>query len=606
METVKKTHLKKSTRALLICFALLICVSVLNWAIVSNGGDVKITRITLIGDNGLHHSALLYVPANATDETPAPAIMMYHGLSGSARNHESWAIEFTRRGFVCLAPDNMGAGNSEFAENGNEFNSSIIGQFTDYLLSLPFVDTTRWAVSGHSLGADSSLAMALKYQPPVALFSDGGGKTYKEIVSADNYLHGNFMWLLGMADKSVNLDASLDMVKTMLDYKGIKVEGDVVPSELYGSFEDRTAGKLVLIPTQVHEGAFTTPKHIEEMLNFVQSSFEVPNPLEGINQIWMAKDVCGMVGMILFVCFLISFVLYIIQNVPAFSMIQQPLPRNIGMRGVPLIISIVAAVLFPVLTLYTGSFGLLNLLAGKGGKGANLPLFSVRFTNIAFSVIIALNVFGALMFVLFHKTWGKKNIQATLRDYGLTVEGNNKISIKLIGKSLLLAAMAITVGWTYLQIQQSVFGTDFYCLFWGYKPIAAYKLLYYIPYMVIWAICFVVAALGMCVERRLPTTGVEWKDNAIAVSVNIVLAILGIAVILVLEDILQIKAGWGKHALSDWGIPLTRIWGMPIGMILGAGGNTYLYRKTGNVWLGAIMMGFIAALGACLYGQIRF
>ena len=606
MTNQKSSATRKSTRAFLVSLVLLILISVVNWGVITGWGNVKITRINLVGNDGLRYSALLYVPANATDETPAPAIMMYHGLSGSARNHESWAVEFARRGFVCLAPDNMGAGDSEFSMEGGEFDPSIPDAFTQYLLSLPFVDDTRWAMGGHSLGSDTCLAMALKYQPNVAMFSDGGGMTFQTAVTEENYYHGNPLFLLGTADKSGQPADFINMTQTMLEYNGVSVDGELVPGQLYGSFEESNAGKLALIPDQVHEAAFTTPAHIEEILNFTQAAFEVPNPIDGSEQIWMWKDITGMVGMVCFVCCLICLALMLIDKIPTLAIIKQPLPRNIGMRGVPLAISVVLALVFPVLALYTGSFGLMSLLASSSGKEALIPLFSVRFTNIAFSLIIVLNIFGALMFVLYHKTWGKKNFGATFQDYGVTIEGGAKRTLELIGKALLLAGIVVAVGWTYLLIQKGIFGTDFYCLFWGYKPIAGYKFVYYIPYMIVWALCFAVAAVGMCVERRLPSTGNESKDTAIAVAVNILLAAGAISVVNILETVFQIQVGHGSSFFASWGIPITRIWGMPIGMILGAGGNTYLYRKTGNIWLGAILMGFIAALGACLYGQIRF
>lgn len=242
--TAKNTF---TTRALLISLAVLILCSVANWGVITGWGNVKITRITLVGDDGLQRSALLYVPSNASNETPAPAIMMYHGLSGSARNHESWAVEFARRGFVCLAPDNMGAGDAQFCEANGEFDPAIPNSFTNYLLGLPFVDTKRWAVSGHSLGADSSLAMALKYQPPVAMFSDGGSMTFSKNVNEENYYHGNFMFLLGMVDKSCQPEDMDNMVQTMLGLNGVHTD-EIVPGELYGSFEEGNAGKVVWIP----------------------------------------------------------------------------------------------------------------------------------------------------------------------------------------------------------------------------------------------------------------------------------------------------------------------------------------------------------------------
>ena len=600
---MEKTKKSSAARALIISLVCMLLCSLLNWGVVTGWGNVKISRLNLIGNDGLQYSALLYVPKNATDENPAPAIMMYHGLSGSARNHESWAVEFTRRGFVCLAPDNMGAGDSQFEASFGEFTPNVISLYTDYLLDLPIVDSTRWVTAGHSLGADSSLAMCIKYQPTVAMFSDGGSMTFKSVTPENTY-HGNFLFLLGEADKSGKPADYQSMTKTLLEYNGVTVEGDVEPEKLYGSFANNNAGMLTFIPRQVHEGAFTTPAHIEALLNFTQQAFEVPNYIEGSDQIWMWKDLLGMLGMISFACFLITLALFFIEKVPAFNSVKQPLPRNIGMRGVPFAISVAVAIIVPLLALYTRSFGLMTLLANKNGKGANSPLFFVKYANISFSIIIVLNVVGLLMFFLYHFTWGKKKYNASIRDYGLTSEGSTRLDWKLIGKALAVAVIVVAIGWTYLLIQKGVFGTDFYCLFWGYKPIAARKFTYYIPYMIVWALCFVVAAVGMCVERRLPSTGKEKLDNAIAVAFNAVLAVIAIAVVLCAETLIQFKLGH-VPALSSWGVPLTRIWGMPIGMIIGSAGNTYLYRKTGSVWLGAILMGFVCALAACLYGQIQ-
>ena len=41
-------------------------------------------------------------------------------------------------------------------------------------------------------------------------------------------------------------------------------------------------------------------------------------------------------------------------------------------------------------------------------------------------------------------------------------------------------------------------------------------------------------------------------------------------------------------------------------MAVGVGGSTYLFRKTGNTWLTAILMGTVAALMCVLFGQLRF
>jgi hypothetical protein len=126
------------------------------------------------------------------------------------------------------------------------------------------------------------------------------------------------------------------------------------------------------------------------------------------------------------------------------------------------------------------------------------------------------------------------------------------------------------------------------------------------PFSLIWVVCFAVAAVGMNVERRLPSTGKESLDTLIAVVFNAFLAMAGITAMVIIENVTQIKLGAGSTTLSNWGTDITRLWGMPVGMTIGGAGNTYLYRKTGNIWLGAILMGIVCALSACLYGQIQF
>ena len=108
----------------------------------------------------------------------------------------------------------------------------------------------------------------------------------------------------------------------------------------------------------------------------------------------------------------------------------------------------------------------------------------------------------------------------------------------------------------------------------------------------------------MNVERRLPSTGNETLDDVIAILFNGLLATASITIMVIIENAVQIHMGSAQGAaLPNWGTDITRIWGMPVGMFLAGTGNTYAYRKTGNIWLGAFLMGIICCLAACLYGQ---
>lgn len=595
MEVMKRS-VSTSKKVFLISLAVLLLLSLVNWGLVTGWGDTRVTRINLVGDNGMQYSALMYVPKAATNENPLPGIMMYHGNSGNARNHESWALEFARRDFVCLSVDNNGAGNGEYS--GKIGNLASPDLFTNYFVELPFVDAQQLVFSGHSMGADITLQMAADYQPVACVISDCG-----PFGTEDPY-YGNTLYINGKADKLNPIDDYRQRAKDRFTLNGVEVEDEVlVPDKVYGSFEEGNASMLTEIDGQIHEGAFVSHNHIAALLNFAQKSVQAPNPLDGDDQIWFMKDMVGLLGMLSFAFFLVALAVVLIDTVPFFQHLKQPLPRNIGMRGKDLAISITAALLFPVLCLFTGSFGLVNLF---GTKAPNVPIFQVRYTNIAMATVIALNLLGLVMVFVFHKVWGKKKFNAGIRDYGLTSEGSSKLDWLLIGKAAALAVTVVAIGWLYLAVQGGLLGTDFYCMFFGYKPISANKFGYYIPYMLVWVVCFVMAAIGMNVERRLPSTGKENLDTLIAVVFNGLLATAGITIMVIVENSIQLSLGTSATALANWGTDITRLWGMPVGMFIGGAGNTYMYRKTGSVWPGAILMGIVCALNSCLYGQIQF
>lgn len=66
----------------------------------------------------------------------------------------------------------------------------------------------------------------------------------------------------------------------------------------------------------------------------------------------------------------------------------------------------------------------------------------------------------------------------------------------------------------------------------------------------------------------------------------------------------------GSPADTGWlwgmGLDTQRIWGLPVGMTVAAAGSTLVYRKTGNIWLCALLVGTIACMMGVLYGGTRF
>lgn len=184
----------------------------------------------LAGDDGKEYTALLYTPKNATNATPAPAYLCLHGYSGNARNHESWAVEYARRGFVVLSIDNYGSGDGEFAEplstadpNANTMmnpsNNLIPVAMAKYLDSLPYVDSSNIIIGGHSMGCNSATAAAAVINAKGLILCEPMGASAK----AYNYLT-NVMWQWGTADKLRTIEKDLVQAYSFFSTKGANVD----------------------------------------------------------------------------------------------------------------------------------------------------------------------------------------------------------------------------------------------------------------------------------------------------------------------------------------------------------------------------------------------
>lgn len=163
-QNLSKTPIKwrASAIVLAICLVLMVVTSVIGHNIQTSGGTVRTEELTFTTDVGATSHAKLYIPETATAETPAPAILLCHGYTASLDAMESNAIELSRRGYVVMALDMYGHGESTLppdgykqAEMGNVENYapdlgsySALQQFKNY----DFIDLTKIGMLGHSMG----------------------------------------------------------------------------------------------------------------------------------------------------------------------------------------------------------------------------------------------------------------------------------------------------------------------------------------------------------------------------------------------------------------------------------------------------------------------
>ena len=241
--------------------------------------------------------------------------------------------------------------------------------------------------------------------------------------------------------------------------------------------------------------------------------------------------------------------------------------------------------------------------------------FHINYSNLGFGVVVGLALvccLGTLIYILTERK--KKGLTPT--EFGMTPAGYEasaptgskaKAVVGMILRTALLAFIVIFVGWAYAALQVEILGTDFYAWYFGIKDIPISKFVHYLPYLGVFVLAFVVLSIDMNVIRRLPTTGNETKDTVIAIVVNVLLAV---AVVIAIVAVKWFFQSTGNAADASWlwsmGLDTQRIWGLPVGMTCAVAGSTFLYRKTGNIWLCALLVGSIACIMGLLYGSMRF
>ena len=154
------TNIKKSTRILCLALAILLVSCIGASVIQTNFGSVTIKDLRWETESGHQMSALLLVPDTATADNPAPAIVCSHGWFNTREMQDLNYVEYARRGFVVMAIDMYGHGNSEDVTNGSwwkpENNANGMYDAVKLMAALPYVDASRIGVTGHSNGALAS------------------------------------------------------------------------------------------------------------------------------------------------------------------------------------------------------------------------------------------------------------------------------------------------------------------------------------------------------------------------------------------------------------------------------------------------------------------
>lgn len=86
------THRKRTSILLVISFVLILVGSFFSNAINTDFGKIKTDRLYLMNDNGYTVSARIYIPKTATQEAPAPAMIICPGGDSPSDLLTPWPV----------------------------------------------------------------------------------------------------------------------------------------------------------------------------------------------------------------------------------------------------------------------------------------------------------------------------------------------------------------------------------------------------------------------------------------------------------------------------------------------------------------------------------
>lgn len=586
----KKSETSSGRSFLTLSLCVLILSTVMFWALATHFGSTKVQRITTLGEDGNTVSYSAWVPENATNETPAPVLILFPGRSSNGHQLDCWSIEFSRRGYVVINADWNGNGETEIMSSADNYVSGIM----DSVLTMPFIDTEYMAVLGNSAGNSAAANACKNYADNIKVYINDVHPTLVADVP-DNI---NMLLIQAKADQYVNaFVGDTDAVKEKLT-EAWGLNETVVEGKFYGDVNDGSLRQYVVTNT-IHQISALDFEGIKAACEFMDYIFDQPIEIDSSNQILWVYEVFQILGYAGIIMFILSLGITMYYEIPYFAVIGNAPTENKGLRGNSLIKNIIVALTIPLVTFFPVSWFWHN------AEWLN-PIFRSR--NLRGVIGWLLTNAVITLVILAVKIYRKKERGEEIHpsDYALCGEGECVQGYK-IWRALLLAVIVVAATYAWVRFVEVSTGLNYQI--WNVLCITELT-----PYRIVWSLpiilCNVVnmfaANIGMNTSRRLPDTGNEKADMAKQVILNVCVS-AGVVTGLLL---IQYGIGW---ATTQYIMPqfqnaggggtssgsLDFAFGFPLIMGFSAGMSTYFYRKTHNIWIGT----FISAIFGSFVGM---
>lgn len=579
-----------------------------NNAVTGRDIQVHFTRMPFYWYN---FSFIVYKPANATAENPAPLVVCSHGGSSRKELQQPFYLELARRGFVVISIDKSGNGATDTGLDSKDISGDGHGMLpaVEFGMSLPYVDASRVGVTGHSAG-NNACVNTLEI-----LNAEGSNQRIRAYVSGD-----------GTSDVvRLTPEMARDLVLTVGECKwgefnngqqvikspsgkqimGLFYDGfteDVIPEGQWytaaGPVAAPAAGQAIdaeravafYEPDAIHVSWYFNSKAVGAVIDGMYAGLGAPagaKVLPSSNQTWQIAAALGLMGMVGF--FMMIFPLVsLLRRTKLFKGVIRQIPEDEGLGELKKPSTIIPMLVFFVPMMII-TYQVYKHFTSTASRYMNTQVYAAAMgTNGAAmnGLIMGVILMGLLVVMYFAQRLMAvrtgAEVQSPFRFAALD-------SVKQFFTTLLMAFTVVFIMYIPVYIAFYVFNVDFH--FWDWTiTVTDWDHLYIIitKYLPIFALFYLAGAL-FNVNTRFKDVP-DWASTLLCAVLSALpcayLALEQYGTIATTGHVRFLDDVWvNLSACGAWkGIPLT---------VLTAYTARYIYKKTGNVWLAGFVNGMV-------------
>ena len=592
-----------------------------------NNGEINGKQFVM--ENDTSYSVTMYKPKNATEEKPAPVVFVLPGFTRTKATMSQYCIELARRGAVVFCSDPGGQGNttenSTAAGNGVEYLVQYVYNNTE---DFKFCDKTRMGAVGHSAGGGNVCTLA----------ADFSGATYEESVIKSVYISGYIK--LSSANKYQKLRCNAGMsyayydegayrynteltsleavsLKFFNDVNGLGTKSykyeDIVADKEDGSIADGTY-RVFHREKINHCFEMYDKTSIANTIDFFNKTLNMNAKMSNTNQIWFGKELFNGIALASAFTFIIA-LCFVLMDTKFFATIgpNKPVavreweatkkPRSAAKKCVfwsTILLSAIIACLdyIPLANLSIEIFPTANR------SSVFTFVFPARMINAILlwacvNGVIGLFIYFGEMLIdnLIQKIRAKRNNAVPEYDWTkidpMKVGGKSFVQVLAnVGKILLLCLIMIVSFYGLVEICYLIFHQDFRFMLVSASPLnwrMFVTALEYIPLILIFYL-----------SNAIRVNGSVAKEGYNEVTTTIIAALansIGLAFILLINYVCFFTTGSPFYTYMGAGnevwLYVNMVFGLVVMMFLLPIFNRIMYKKTGSIWVGAIVFCFI-------------